>query len=382
MNLKESIFIHFITNECKAFVRGTEVIQKTTTSIIAYVFYILLIYCFYIFGQQLNLVFIKLWPNIEYLTSFYYLLCLYSFVDLFLRHLWQKIPVIELNKYLMLNIDKKLIKLYFVFRSFFTIFSIIPFFVFIPSIYNNIYNDYDGKVLFGLINTILCISIGNHFAILYLKKCSIMNEKMFLIPLILFVSVWLLNREHIIDLSSLNIFLNNKSIMINSIILFYLGWLLLTLNVLFRELKYKFYFENVIEISSEALFKNKDFIFGEKNIVYKLVETEVKLFLRNKRPRSLLYTAIFSIIYGFIIFRNNIQEHDSLIFIGIIAIIISGIVVNNYAQYLFAWQSDYFEYILTANINVKDIIRSKFYVCDILNILRLLFKFSIFLIFV
>jgi hypothetical protein len=223
-------------------------------------------------------------------------------------------------------------------------------------------------VSFSLIIVIICIGIGNHFAVLYIKKCALKREWVFLFPLILFIIFWLLNREHIIGFNSAIFVISNKKIVFSCIIIFFICWFLLTSIALLKEMKHNFYFENTIGERFGGFLKNIDLFYGRNNVVFKLVENELKMFFRNKRPRSLLYSAIFSIVYGFIIFRNDIQEKNSIIFIAITGIIISGIIVNNYAQYLFAWQSDNLEFILTTNIKVKDFFLSKFYVCDILNI--------------
>ena len=367
--INSNLIKYFIVNECRSFFRGTDLVQKTTINIFSFTFNILVFYTCYIIGLELNFFINKIYPSYLYLNSLYIILIIYSFVDIFLRHLFQKIPIIDLNKYLMLNIKKKIIKRYFVLRTFFTLYSIIPLLIFIPFIYNNIFSEYGIFVGIKIIILIFLISIGNHFIIIYLKKKSLINEKMFLIPFLFFITIWLLNREHVIQFSSINILIKRSDIVLNTLIFIYLSWFLFALFIFFKELKNNFYFESKTDPGLNGKLINENLLIGKKNIIFKLVVTELKLFLRNKRPRSILYSFIFSLVYAYIMFRSEINENSNIIFIEITCIIVSGIVVNNYAQYLLAWQSDYFEFMFISNIKLKEMIWSKFYVCDIINIL-------------
>ncbi len=66
------------------------------------------------------------------------------------------------------------------------------------------------------------------------------------------------------------------------------------------------------------------------------------------------------LFYGFIIFKENTIEKTGLGLVLIASIIIVTIFSISYGQFLFAWQSGYFDGIMANNINIKTYIKSKF----------------------
>lgn len=361
-----NIYFCFIENEWKAFFRGKGLVQETATRILMFIFFILILYSCLIFGDQLKNILLSTNRKVNYLSVFYVIIPIYFFGDLFLRHLWQEVPTVDIISYLHLNINKSILRNYFIFRSFSTIFTIVPIFLFAPFLINHVLFDYGylQSLLAGVM--ILSLSSGNHFIILYLKKNAIRNEIVFLLPLVLFVLLWLLNREGVISLTK---FVETISVYFYwpiTILLFSIFWFLMSFFIMFRNSKTNFYFDPPSTALGKTYFKNFNLSKSQYSFLIKLVETELRMFLRNKRARSLFYTSLFTIVYGFIIFRSAIQPQNGIVFIAIASIIMSGLVVNNYAQSFFAWQSEYFDFLMVINTNIKEIFKSKFIVCYVL----------------
>jgi hypothetical protein len=92
-----------------------------------------------------------------------------------------------------------------------------------------------------------------------------------------------------------------------------------------------------------------------------LIALDMRLFLRNKRTRTILYMLPLFILYGLIFYPNPQYENawGFLIFVGIF---MSGGMMLNYANYAFAYESNYFDALLTKNINFKQYVRVKYIV--------------------
>ena len=82
------------------------------------------------------------------------------------------------------------------------------------------------------------------------------------------------------------------------------------------------------------------------------------MILRNKRPKSLLYINIFFLAYGFIFYQQkNLDNYLILIFIGTFMTSIFSI---NYGQYMFSWESSFFDCYMSNKITPFRYIKSKY----------------------
>jgi hypothetical protein len=91
-----------------------------------------------------------------------------------------------------------------------------------------------------------------------------------------------------------------------------------------------------------------------------LMLLEIKLFLRNKRPKSsLIFLPVF-LLYGFVFYPQEIYMNMSgmLIFVGAF---MTGPILMVYGQYLLSWESSYFDGILTHIDDFHQYFRAKYY---------------------
>lgn len=110
-----------------------------------------------------------------------------------------------------------------------------------------------------------------------------------------------------------------------------------------------------------------------------LIAIELKLILRNKRPRSLLLLSCIFLFYGFIFYRPGAFENNDFGFLLLGGIFVTGMFMANYGQFLFAWQSSQFDGLMATNVNLKAYLKSKFILligfCTVALLLSLLYGF-------
>jgi hypothetical protein len=87
---------------------------------------------------------------------------------------------------------------------------------------------------------------------------------------------------------------------------------------------------------------------------------ELKMCVRNKRTRTMLYMAPLFLLYGMFFYTNPayLNMNGFLIFVGLF---ISGGFMMSFGLYFFAWESGHFDLMLTANNTYKDYIKAKYY---------------------
>ena len=101
-------------------------------------------------------------------------------------------------------------------------------------------------------------------------------------------------------------------------------------------------------------------ILQNRGILIELITTELRLMWRNRRPRHYLTMSIlFSTAYLLFLLANQTM-YGGIIFGGVIGLFASGGFALNYGQLMFAWESAYYDGILSRNIDAKSIIISKY----------------------
>lgn len=106
---------------------------------------------------------------------------------------------------------------------------------------------------------------------------------------------------------------------------------------------------------------NADLSFLERfGAIGELISVELKLILRHKRTKSMLYMSGFFLFYGLIFYPQKAYEHQmGLLFF--VAMFITGLMMIMYGQWSISWDSRHFDSILTRNIPVKTYIESNYY---------------------
>jgi hypothetical protein len=99
-----------------------------------------------------------------------------------------------------------------------------------------------------------------------------------------------------------------------------------------------------------------------------LMALELRLIWRNKRPRTIIIMAIIMLAY-FGVFIIRLQ--DSSIIVAFL-LISTGMLMINYGQLLFSWESSYFDFLMTRNFTAKTYMISKFVLFFFFNTIALI----------
>ncbi len=303
----------------------------------------------------------KVSPGENPIDVFNSFLIFYFFVEISARILLQKVQGMILKPYLIQPIPKrKLINALLVYSiyqplNFLHLFIVIPFSIM-----------YVGQE-FGLLSTLswiigifILVQVIN-LMIVYLSRFS---EKRPLISTFVFIFIativllsYLFNFP-ILEYSN-SIF---GSLLVNPVtILFPIGLFIavyfLNVNVLSSEFYLK---ENKIR-KSFVEDKLSRFNLGDRGSALKYFEVELKLLLRHKRSRKIFFFSIFMILYlYFMLLSSESKMFKGNVGLLMMTLLFSGFLSMNYGQFLFSWESNYFDGILSNYSSLKEYIRSKY----------------------
>jgi hypothetical protein len=309
------------------------------------------------------------------IEAFTGLLFYYFSFDLVMRFLIQKIPVISMLPYMTLPVKKStlihypLLKTIPGFFNFLALCLILPFFfkIILPS----------NPVMWSTVwlVTVLSLIAVNNFLAFTLKKYFAKR------PLLIFLVLALVGLVAWFDIKGKL----NMTEWVASAFLFLerhprydvfppflalcsyeLAYIMLKRNSYIEEEK-----KSANRMSPGFTFLSR---FGEIGL---LMQTELRMIFRNKRPKAVVWLSPVFMLYGFIFYNDTeIGKAAFLIMAGFFVTAAAAII---YAQYFFAWESSFLDTYLANRINELNYMKSKFWLffilCSVCYILTLPYGF-------
>lgn len=299
-------------------------------------------------------------PGQDVVTVFCSFILYYFSFDILMRFMLQELPTVAVQPYLAHNIKRKQLVNFLNWRSLFTFLNLLPLILFIPFSITGIGKAFGAGVAIGFVISIVSLCVFNHFLILYVKRKTVISIWWmvgFFVAVVLFM---LGDYFKIFSLQKVSSFLFTG--------LLKNAWLCLVAIALATAafinnssyLCHNLYIEEMTK-SSKAKTSSEYAWLQRFGNIGDMIAVDIKLILRNKRPRSLLMLSIIFLAYGFIFYKQTYFDKNMLGMVLMGGIFITGMFMASFGQFLFAWQSVHFDGTMASNINIKTFIKSKFY---------------------
>lgn len=314
----------------------------------------------------------KGFPNEDPVGVFCGFILYYFLVDSFFRFMMQDLPTLSIQPYLIQNIRRRQLIRFLNLRSMITVINLFPILLFVPFTLLVIRPAYGWVTAICFIISIMALTLFNHFSILYVKRKSIINSWWYVIFFVVIGSLGAADYFNLFSLRHISSFLFT-ALLRNSVITV----IPVAMAVLAFINNYQFLYKNLYleDIAGKNRKKQSaDYAFLNRfGTVGELVGLDIKLILRNKRPRSVAMVNILFLFYGFLLYKQQYIRDGwwGALLVG--AVFLTGIFVSNYGQFLFAWQSGHFDGLMAGNLRIQTYIKSKFVlfngVCTLLLLL-------------
>ena len=103
-------------------------------------------------------------------------------------------------------------------------------------------------------------------------------------------------------------------------------------------------------------------------VIGEIISIEIKLILRHKRTKSILFMSGIFLLYGLMFYRNGIYEKiPAMLFFC--AMFMTGILMLMFGQWLISWDSRHFDSLMTKNIPIKTYMQANYYLLISFNII-------------
>jgi hypothetical protein len=317
-------------------------------------------------------------PNRNVIEVFNGFILYYFLLELAVRTQMQELPTLSVVPYLHLNIRRKTIVNFLNIKSLFSIFNFLPLFLFVPFSLIKVGPTLGALTGLMYIVSIISLVLFNNYFILYLKRKSINNVAYFGVGIALISGLAALDYFGIISVRAASNFV------FTTIAAYpFLGLLFTLMAALIFIINSKYLSANLYteELSTKTEKKGStDYPFLNRfGKVGELAALELKLILRHKRSRSSIMMGGFFLFYGLIFYKAEYLAKDSFGPMLFAAIFMTGISILTYGQFMFAWQSNHFDGLLTNKIDFTNFIKAKFLLftisCTIITILASFYGF-------
>ena len=353
------MFKQFINLEVKAFFRSASVGKSIALKVFLGFLALYFLLSFLVLGLALYPLLIEEFPNQKPIELVNDAVLFWLAIDLIFRFFMQSLPVMNIKPLLILPIPRKKVIHFVLLKSLFSIYNIFPLLVILPF---GITTIIEGKAQMSSILVwmlaLYTLALSVNYANFLIKKKLADNFKAFLALALLALTFVALEYFEIFTISRLMgtvldwLLLNPILVLVPIVILGSLYFWN------FHYLKSIFYLDHSLQSKVEEA-QTTDLGWTRRfGAMAPFLQLDLKLIWRNKRPRATVFMSFIFLMYGLMVYNN--PRHDELSLLHLmVGILMSGIFIINFGQFIPSWDSDYYGMMMSQNIPLRKYLDSK-----------------------
>lgn len=361
------MFFKFLSLQIKIATRSP-IWQKNLALNLVIGFFLLLFAVYLLMlGLLVNQIMNELLPHQDHFRLFNGILIYYFLGDFLIRFLMQSLPVLTIESFLHLPIRKGTIIWYMIGRTLFDIFNFLPLFILIPVTFTIVIPHEGGLHASLWITTLIILILSNNFLVTYLKRLLGAKPAMVGAFGLVLISLVVLDRANLISLSGISSkgfdYVTHHPLSA----LLPVCWLIFTYQLQYQFLSKHLYPDEMQKKKAEEIHDQAENRFLKSmGLTGSIMSLEFKLYLRNKRTKTILYMAPVFLLYGMYFYPQNHNQYQDVVLL-LVGIFMTGGMMLNYANYAFGYESSYFDGLLTKNIDFNQYILVKFYIAVLIS---------------
>lgn len=272
------------------------------------------------------------------------------------RFFFQHPPSTQVQSWMLLPIKKSKILNDMLFRSLLNPFNYTPWLLYFPIAAVRVIEGTSWTTSLIWFSHLLCITLILNYLIFLINK----SNRFFISTLVL-VALGI-SLQFYTDFSFYKTFAaglnwleqNPMSLLIT------VGLLALIYSVTYQFLKSRFYLDMGLAKKSEKVLRLGFAFLGGYGRLGAFLKNDLRLLLRNARPKQVLLITFMFLFYGLLFFTSDLYN-DNYIFLILASIFITGAFSLTYGQQVSSWDSEYFSLLMTQNLTYREYLDSKWW---------------------
>jgi len=353
------MFKHFINLELKAFFRSASVGKSIGLKILMGFLVVYFLLVFLVLGIALYPILEKSFPDQKPLVIVNSFVVFWLFFELVLRFFMQSLPVMNIKPLLVLPVKKQSVIHFVLLKSLTSIYNIFPLLVIIPfGIYNITKGNYNALNMIVWMVSMYVLALVVNYSNFLIKKKFAENIVAFL-P---FVAIGLVFFG--LDYFGAFKITTVSGILLNGVVgqpLFVLVPILILVGLYFLNFNYlktNFYLDSSLQSKVEEA-KTSDLNWTKRfGDIAPFLALDLKMIWRNKRPKTVIWISLIFLAYGMLIYTNP-HYKDTPAFFVVVGVLMTGVFMLNFGQFVPSWDSNYYGMMMSQNIPMKQYLASK-----------------------
>lgn len=353
------MFRHFINLELKSFFRSASVGRSIGIKILLGFLALYFALSFLALGIGLYPLLREYFPDQQPLLTVNDFVLMWLSAELIFRFFMQSLPVMDIKPFLTIPVKKDSIAHFVLLKSLFSFYNLFSLLIVVPfAIVNVVQGDYSAFNMLTWFIQILFLIIAVNYLNFLIKKKFADDLKAFL-PFVLLALILVgLDYFEILEVSHYFGQLITLTITQSTLIVLPI-WAAMGLYFWnFNYLKKNLYLDTslktqVTEASESDLNWTKH--LGD---IAPFLQLDLKLIWRNKRPKTTVWLSFIFLAYGLLIYTNPTFK-EAPAFSVVVGILMTGIFMLNFGQFIPAWDSNYYGMMMSQNIPLKEYLASK-----------------------
>lgn len=290
----------------------------------------------------------------EPLQAFNHVLLYFFFAELIIRFFFQQLPVTNIQTLILLPLSKRRIIFNVMSRSIFSAFNLFPFVIYLPFAISMYRDDYSSSQVFSWWTALLLTTLTLNFINYLINK----NKLFFLAVLMALASAVLLQLKLEINLGEQLGYLFDQVVIKPSLLYFFVVLLVLASGALFFYLKRGFYLDGGLSSKKDKVRGGEFKILAYLSNDALFLKNDLKMILRNVRPRQVALMSFLFLFYGVIFYTQEIYREQAFTLV-FASLFVTGGFLMTFGNYVPAWDSSYYKLLMTQNISYKKYLLSK-----------------------
>ncbi|NER18933.1 DUF5687 family protein [Spongiivirga citrea] len=345
---------HFLSLEWKSFFRSASFGKNVAMKIFMVFMAFYMAISFISLGVALFYILEDQFPDINPVLKVSEFLIYWVLYEMLLRYFMQKLPVLNIKPFLVLPISDKKITNYILGKSAFSFFNFLPLFAFIPFTVVLLFQGYPALNVLLWFVAIVFIILTLNFINFIINK----NDKAFIIVLVVVASIIGLQYFEVVDIPKLTapyfyaLYENPLFVLIPAALVF------ITYRINFKYLISRLYLDQTLKKKTKEA-KTVDLSWTKRfGSIAPFLQMDLRLIWRNKRPRTQAIMCFAFALYGLFMYTTGMNRELPVMLV-LIGILMTGIFMINFGQFIPAWDSAYYNMIMAQNIPLRRYLDSK-----------------------
>lgn len=353
------MFKHFINLEWKAFFRSASVGKSIGLKIFLGFLAVYFLMSFLVLGIALYPLLLQYFPDQKPLAVVNGFVVFWLATELLFRFFMQSLPVMNIKPLMVLPIKKQEVIHFVLLKSLISIYNIFPLLVIVPfGIFCILKGNYSTISILIWMMVMYILALILNYANFLIKKIFAENIKAFVAIVVLGLLMVGLEYLEIFKISILlgsilDTLIKQPALALVPIVIL-IGLYFLNFNYL----KNNFYLDSSLKSKVQKT-NTSDFSwtkwFGE---MAPFLQLDLKMIWRNKRPKTTIWISFIFLAYGLMIYPNP-SFKESPVMLVIVGVLITGIFMINFGQFIPSWDGNYYAMLMSQNIPMKQYLDSK-----------------------